>query len=267
VTFVRSRLDDDGVVHVTIDRDDLRNALSAPVVAELLEAFRSAADDDRVRAVVLTGAGRAFSAGADLPALHALAQSTLEANAADAQAYDDLFRTINECRHPVVARVNGSAIGGGAALVACADVAVCSADATLGFSEVQVGIAPAVVSTYVVPKIGHSAARWLLLTGERVDAETAMRLGLVHIVVESAGLDDAVARVVATLVAGGPGAQRATKKLLTTTWLRAGHDSYVDVARATAAEVRVSEEARRGIAALVDRTAQAPRRSSRPTDG
>lgn len=138
MTFVRVDKDDAGVVRVTIDRDDLRNALSAPVVAELLAAFRAAEDDDTVRAVVLTGAGRAFSAGADLPALHALAMSDLEANAGDARAYDELFRTINECRHPVVARVNGHAIGGGAALVACADVAVCASGARLGFSEVQV---------------------------------------------------------------------------------------------------------------------------------
>jgi methylglutaconyl-CoA hydratase len=253
VTYVRSERDERHVLRVTIDRDELRNALSAPVVQELTAAFRAAGADDTLRAVVLTGAGRAFSAGADLAALQALAESSLEANAMDAFANDQLFRAISECPHPVVARVNGHAVGGGAALVACADVAVCTADAKLGFAEVQVGIAPAVISTYVVPKIGHSAARWLFLTGERVDAITAQRVGLVHIVVDAADLDDAVERVVASLLTAGTHAQRATKRLVTNTWFEVERDDYVDHARDVAAQVRVSAEARAGIAALVAR--------------
>jgi methylglutaconyl-CoA hydratase len=239
------------IVRLTLNRDAVRNALSAGMMHELHSAFERLSTDRDVRAIVLTGVGRAFSAGADLDALAEVAAYSLERNVADSVANDALFRTIAGCPHPVIARVNGHAIGGGAALVACADIAVSSADAKFGFGEVRVGIVPAVISTFVVPKIGFSAARQLMLTGQQFDAFRALSIGLVHSVVESSGLDEAVEDVITEVCAAWPGAQREIKRLLNT-WPSRSTDDYRADAIETAARVRFSDEGRAGLTAFVD---------------
>jgi methylglutaconyl-CoA hydratase len=239
------------VVHVSLNRDAARNALSPAMMHELLAVFDQLVTDDGIRAVVLTGVGRAFSAGADLDALAEVAGYSLERNVTDSIANDLLFQTITNCPHPVIARVNGHAIGGGAALVACADIAIASTSALFGFGEVRVGIVPAVISTHVVPKIGFSAARRLMLTGQQFSADEARSIGLVHEVVEPAELDAAVERSITEVLAAWPGAQREIKRLLNT-WPATSTDDYRHDAITTAARVRYSEEGRRGLQSFVE---------------
>src|SRR5256884_850289 len=196
------------VLRVTLARPERRNAFDAAVIAELTEAFTDVGD---ARAVVLAGEGQSFCAGADVDWQRSAIDLSFEENVDDALRLYRMCETIDRCPAPVIARVHGYALGGGSALVACADVAIAAPDAVFGFSEVKLGIIPAVISPFVLPKIGAHARRYFL-TGERFDAETALRIGLVEEV--AADLDAAVERVVAELSTAGPEAVRDAKRLV-----------------------------------------------------
>ena len=200
---------DGGLLLITLARPETRNAFDAALIAELAEAF---VDVGKARAVVLAGDGPSFCAGADVEWMRASVDVDLEANIADANALRGMLEAIDRCPAPVVARVQGHALGGGAGLVACADIAVADERAVFAFSEVKLGIIPAVISPYALAKIGPSAARRYFVTGERFDAATALRIGLVHELAED--LDAAVERVVAELRTAGPEATRHAKKLV-----------------------------------------------------
>ena len=245
------------VVTITLGRPLARNALSPDLVEALHDTVSRVGADTRTRALVLTGAGSAFSAGADIGALAEMATYSLERNLADSRALDALFRAVDECPCPVVCRVNGAAVGGGAGLVACADVAVAARGAVFAFSEVRVGIIPAVVSTYVVPRIGVAWARRLLMTGERFDAERARSIGLVHEVVPAEDLDVAVAAVVDQILEGWPQAQRRIKGHLQWAFVTGGpeRDAVAAAAAEAAAAARTSDEAVRGLRAFVEQAA------------
>jgi len=236
------RIERDGeVLRVTLARPDRRNAFDASLIAELAEAF---VDVGRARAVVLAGDGPSFCAGADVDWMRASAGLSYEENVADANALRRMLESIDGCPAPVVARVQGHALGGGAGLVAAADVAIASSDATFAFSEVKLGIVPAVISPFALAKIGPGAARRWFVTGERFDAETALRIGLVSEVVDD--LDAAVDHVVAELLSAGPTAARWAKRLVrerpdgpeTARWI---------------AERRTSEEGQEGLAAFLEK--------------
>ena len=204
------RVERDGhILRVTMTRARQRNAFDAALIAELTEAFADVGD---TRAVLLAGTGRSFSAGADAEWMRSSIELSYEENVADARRLRRMLEAIDGCPAPVVARVQGHALGGGCGLVACADIAVAAEDARFAFSEVKLGIIPAVISPFVLAKIGPSAARRYFATGERFDAETALRIGLVHEV--AADLDAAVQRVLAELLSAGPEAARAAKKLV-----------------------------------------------------
>ncbi len=200
---------DGPVLRITLARPERRNAVDADLIAELAEAF---VDVGRARAVVLAGEGPSFSAGADVDWMRSSVDLSYEANVADANALRTMFEAIDGCPAPVVARVQGHALGGGAGLVAAVDVAVAAPDAVFAFSEVKLGIIPAVISPFALAKIGPSAARRYFVTGERFDAATALRIGLVHEV--ASDLDDAVDRVVGELLSAGPLAARWAKRLV-----------------------------------------------------
>src|SRR5205809_6180143 len=188
------RIERDGhVLRVTLARPERRNAFDAALIAELTEAFTDVGD---ARAVVLAGDGESFCAGADVDWQRASIDLSYDENVEDALRLYRMCETIDRCPAPVVARVHGYALGGGSGLVACADVAIAAPDAVFGFSEVKLGIVPAVISPFVLPKIGAHARRYFL-TGERFDAETALRIGLVEQI--AADLDPAVDRVVSAL--------------------------------------------------------------------
>ena len=199
---------DGSVLRITLDKPERRNAFDAQLIRELTEAFGDVGD---ARAVVLAGNGPSFCAGADVEWQRSSTDLTYDENVEDALRLFRMCETIESCPAPVVARVHGYALGGGSGLVACSDVAIASPDATFGFSEVKLGIIPAVISPFVLPKIGAHARRYFV-TGERFDAATAQRIGLVHDV--AADLDGAVATVVGELLTSGPEAARAAKALV-----------------------------------------------------
>ncbi len=236
------RLERDGAVQrVTLSRPERRNAFDATLIEELIGAFESVGD---ARAVLLSGEGTSFSAGADVEWMRASIDLTREENVADALRFRRLLEAIDGCPAPVVVRVHGHALGGGCGLVACSDVAIAAPDAIFAFSEVRLGIIPAVISPFALAKIGPGAARRYFLTGERFDASTALRIGLVH---EVAGdLDGAVERVVDALLAAGPQAVRAAKRLVL------DRPQGEETARRIA-ECRTSAEGQEGLRAFLER--------------
>jgi len=233
----------DNVLRVTLARPEQRNAFDAALIRELTEAFSDVGDD--VRAVVLSGEGSSFCAGADVEWQRASIELTFEENVEDALRLYRMLEAIDACPAPVVARVQGYALGGGSGLVACADVVVAAADATFGFSEVRLGIIPAVISPFVFAKIGTGAARHLFVTGERFDAQTALRLGLVHEVAED--LDASVEERVRAILASGPQATRAAKELA-----RGGPREGAELARIAAA-LRAGDEGQAGLRAFLEK--------------
>jgi methylglutaconyl-CoA hydratase len=236
------RVERDGpVLRVTLARPERRNAFDAPLIAELTEAFADVGD---ARAVVLAGEGESFCAGADVEWQRASIELSYEENVEDALRLYRMCEAIDGCPAPVVAHVHGYALGGGSGLVACVDIAVAADDAVFGFTEVRLGIIPAVISPFVFAKIGPGAARRWFLTGERFDAHVALRIGLVHEV--AAAPEEAVEGLVAALLAGGPGAVRAAKRL--------AHErpSGTEAAQMAAAR-RTSEEGQSGLRAFLDK--------------
>jgi len=245
------RVERDGpVLRVTLARPQRRNAFDAELIAELAEAF---ADVGEARAVVLAGDGPSFSAGADIEWMRASVELSEDENVAEALRLRRMLLALDSCPAPVLARVHGAAIGGAAGLVACADVAVAAEDAIFAFSEVKLGIIPAVISPFVLAKIGPSAARRYFLTGERFDAGTALRIGLVHEV--AADVDAACERVLGELLSGGPEAVRAAKRLVLDAPL--GDETAVRIA-----ERRASAEGQEGLRAFLEKRAPAWRSGS-----
>jgi methylglutaconyl-CoA hydratase len=206
------RIERDGaVLRVAMARPERRNAFDAALIAELTDAFADVGD---ARAVVLSGDGASFSAGADVEWMRSSVELSYEENVADALRLRAMLEAIDNCPAPVVARVQAHALGGGCGLVACSDVVVAEPAAVFAFSEVKLGIVPAVISPFALAKIGPSAARRYFLTGERFDAEVALRIGLVHEIADD--LDGAVETIVAELLSAGPEAVRGAKELART---------------------------------------------------
>lgn len=236
------RIERDGdVLRVTLARPESRNAFDAALIAELSEAF---VDVGPARAVVLSGDGPSFCAGADVEWMRASADLDREANLADATALRRMLEAIDSCPAPVVTVVHGHALGGGIGLVATSDVVVAEPRTVFAFSEVKLGIIPAVISPFALRKIGESAARRYFVTGERFHAETALRIGLVHEV--TAELDEALERVLAELRTAGPRAARHAKRLVL------DRPDGLETARRIA-ERRTSEEGQEGLRAFLDR--------------
>lgn len=247
------RLQQNGpVATVTLARPQVHNAFSPTMIEELSNAFSSLARDEAVRVALLASQGKSFSAGADLDWMKESVAYTEAQNIQDAQRMAHMFQTLDAFPKPLVVRVQGAALGGGVGLVACGDVVVATERALLGFTEVRLGIIPAVISPYVVGKIGASQARRYFLTGERFDAATARRLGLVHKVVPAAQLDEAVAVQLEALLKGGPRAQAEAKALVR---LVAGGDPgrLGEETAAHIARVRVGDEAQEGLRAFFEK--------------
>jgi methylglutaconyl-CoA hydratase len=230
------------VLRITIAKAERRNAFDAALIAELHEAFSDVGD---ARAVVLAGEGPSFSAGADVEWQRASIDLSFEENVQDALRLYRMLAAVDSCPAPLVARVQGFALGGGSGLVACADVVVAAPDATFGFTEVRLGIIPAVISPFVLAKIGAGAARRYFLTGERFDAQAALRIGLVHEVAED--LDGAVERIVSEILRSGPDATRAAKRLA-----RERPSEGEELAR-IAAGLRAGPEGQEGLRAFLEK--------------
>ncbi|MBV9718658.1 MAG: enoyl-CoA hydratase/isomerase family protein [Candidatus Eremiobacteraeota bacterium] len=244
----------DGIARVTLARPDVRNAFNAEVIEQLYHIFKRITAADDVRAVVLAGEGKVFCGGADINWMRSSLDLSFEANVVDAEHMSDMFRAIDNCPKPVIGRIHGAALGGGAGLAAVCDIAIASDDSVFGFTEVKLGIIPAVISPFVVAKIGPSHARALFLTGERFDALQAQAIGLVHQVVPNGDLDAAVDGRLSELHNAAPGAIAAAKLLLR----RVLDNSYADSRAITTqaiAKQRVSPEGQEGLRAFLERRA------------
>ena len=240
------RIERDGpVLRVTLARPERRNAFDAALIRELTDAFADVGD---ARAVVLAGEGESFCAGADVDWQRAAIDLSYDENVEDARRLYEMLAAIDRCPAPVVARVQGYALGGGSGLVCCADVAIAGDEAVFGFSEVKLGIIPAVISPFVFARIGTARARRLFLTGERFDAMTALRIGLVD--ETSTDLDGAVERVVAEVLSSGPEAVRAAKRLVREQ-PEAAELPHI------AARLRTSPEGQEGLRGFLDKRAPA----------
>jgi len=255
-------------VRVTLDRPDVHNAFNASLIAELQRIFAGLAREGptELRAVVLAGAGPSFCAGADVDWMRAALQLDVEANEHDAMAMADMLEAIDTCPVPVIARVHGPALGGGAGLCAVADLVVAEAGAKFGFTETRLGILPAVISPFVIARIGETHARALFPGGRRFDAIRAQRIGLVHEVVEGVeALDAAVDQAIADILASGPTAVRAAKSIVREV-RGLGHGSAKWHTARVIARQRVSEEAQEGFRAFTEkrRPAWAPDRGPDP---
>ncbi|HXJ35770.1 MAG TPA: enoyl-CoA hydratase-related protein [Candidatus Eisenbacteria bacterium] len=241
-----------GVLTLMLNRPEVGNALAPELIDGMEEALAFAAGESAVRVVVVTGAGKHFSAGADLNYMKAMRGAGHEANVADAKRTQRLFTGLAELPKPVVARVHGAARGGGVGLLAAADVVVASNAATFAFTEVRLGIIPAMIGPFVIARVGSSRARRLFLTAETFDAEQAEAWGLVDHAVPAEDLDAAVARVCADLVAGGPGALAEAKKLVRAIDATPA-DRIADLTAEWIAGLRAGDEGQEGMAAFLEK--------------
>ncbi|MGE7136558.1 enoyl-CoA hydratase-related protein [Luteibacter sp. NPDC031894] len=243
------------VAHLVMNRPEVHNAFDDGLIAELTAALAAVEADGGVRAVVLTGAGTSFSAGADLRWMRGMVQASEEENREDSLRLAALMRRLQFLTKPTIAKVNGATFGGGVGLVACCDIAIASDGAKFALSEVKLGLVPAVISPYVVAAIGLRHARRLFLTGEAFGATAALGMGLVHEIAPTEGLDGAVERVVGLLAKGGPVAQGEAKRLaLGMGGMDSGSMEQIDAENAALiARLRVSAEGQEGLTAFLEK--------------
>lgn len=243
-----------GRARVTLTRPAVRNAFNAELIARLRDAFSELAADPAVRVVVLAGEGKTFCGGADVNWMRGSLELSEAENVRDAEAMSDMYRAINDCPKPVIARVHGGALGGGAGLCAVADAVVAAEETVFGFTETKLGIIPAVISPFVLAKIGVSHARRLFLSGERFGARRAQAIGLVHEVVHEDALDGTVDAIAAEIESAGPGAVAAAKALIRSVSTASYEDSRGLTARAIAKQ-RTTPEGQEGLRAFLERRA------------
>jgi methylglutaconyl-CoA hydratase len=250
------RVERDGAfARVILARPEVRNAFNAALIDELRSTFEALAAEppDALRGVVLAGEGRTFCAGADVEWMRGAIGLSVEDNERDATAMQAMFAAIDACPVPVIARVQGAALGGAMGLCAVSDIVVATADATFGFTETRLGIIPAVISTFVLPKIGASHARALFATGQRFDADRAQRIGLVHeVVADASALDATIEALLEELRAAGPTAIRAAKSLVRTIG-ELGPDGARERTPGLIARQRTSPEGQEGLTAFLEK--------------
>jgi methylglutaconyl-CoA hydratase len=240
------------VVRVTLNRPEVRNAFNEQLIRELTAWAESIRPDGPARVAVLSGAGKVFCAGADLAWMAKTVAYSHEDNLRDARALSRMFETLDRLPIPLVGRIHGAALGGGIGLAAVCDIAVAAEDAVFGFTEVKLGIIPAVISPFAIAKIGRSAARELFLTGARFSAARAREIGLVHGVADAADLDRMVAKHVNDLLSSGPRAVAAAKALIATV-TASDADAATEHAVAAIARQRVSPEGQEGMRAFLEK--------------
>ena len=238
------------IARIALGRPERKNAFDADLIGQITVAVRDIRSS--IRAVVLQSDGDTFCAGADVEWMRGMADYSLDQNIADSTALAKMFRALYDLEMPLVARVQGAAIGGGAGLVAVADIAIASTDASFAFTETRLGILPAVVSPYVVRKIGPARATALFVTGSRIDAKRAHEIGLVERLVEPSDLDAAVGRVLDAIVSGGPKAVNAAKRLVREVEGRR-IDEVAELTVRRIAEIRVSHEGQEGLRAFLEK--------------
>ena len=256
---VKHEIDSRGVATITLNRPALHNAFDDQVIESLSSLFTEFQDTPEIRVVVITGAGKSFSAGADINWMKKVAELDKEENKRDALRLAEMFANLNALPKPTIARVNGAAFGGGVGLVACCDFAVANREAKFALSEVKLGLVPAVISTYVIDAIGFRQARRFFLSGETFSAAMAKHIGLVHETVEKEKLDAAVSDQVKRLLQAGPLATQRCKQLVfDIAGVNPGNAREIMERNAELiAELRVSDEGRQGLLAFLEKRSPA----------
>lgn len=242
-----------GVARLTMNRPDVRNAFNAELIDAICDAMGRLNADPAVRVVVITGEGSAFSAGADINMMREAAGYSPAENKDDARRLAHMLTAIHDCAKPTIARINGPAMGGALGIVAACDVAVAAEEAIFAFTEVRVGLIPAVISPFVVRAMGPREARRFFLTAERFDADTAKRIGLVHMVAMGAQLDATVAGVVDDILKASPSALREAKELVRAVAFSPLSDATMETVAGIIARVRASDEGVEGLTAFLEK--------------
>lgn len=250
---VLTEIDPRGVASLILNRPEVHNAFDDVLIARLTDALTALAGNDDVRVVKLVGRGKSFSAGADLNWMRRMAGYSREQNLEDARRVAHMLHTLATFPRPTVAVVHGHAFGGGVGLIACCDIAVAGEHARFSLSEVKLGLIPATISPFVLEAVGPRQARRLFLSAERFDADTAMRLGLVHDVSPADGLEDAVEALIGQLLENGPHAMAAAKRLVNAVAKRPIDEAVLADVAERIAEQRASEEGREGVAAFLEK--------------
>ncbi len=245
---------DHGVATVTMNRPDVHNAFNEQVIAQMTAAFEKAGADAAVRAVVLRGNGKSFSAGGDMNWMKRSATYSFEQNVADAMGLAKLLKTINTLPKPTIALVQGNAFGGGVGLTACCDIAIAEEGTRFCLSEVRIGLIPSIIAPYVIAAIGERQARRYFMTAERFDARVAERLGLVHEVCAQGGLDAAKDKILAALSDGAPSAQARGKKVILEIAKKPIDDAVIKFTAEQIAEARASDEGKEGLSAFLNKS-------------
>ena len=246
-------IDDLGVARVRLNNPDKHNAFDDQIIDELTEAFVAIADNSNVRVMVLGSEGKSFSAGADLEWMKRMASYSYDENLRDASALALMLKTLNEIPQPTIARVQGAAFGGAVGLVSCCDMAVAASAASFSLSEVKIGLVPATISPYVIAAIGQRAVRRYFVTAERFDAHRAMEIGLVNEVVDAEQLDQEIDRLIDALLANGPQAIIAAKRLVFDIAGKPIDQQLIDSTCETIAAIRVSEQGQEGLQAFLEK--------------
>ncbi len=237
---------------IIFNRPEIHNAFNSTLITEMSEAFYAVSKDKTIRAVVLTGAGKSFCAGADLNWMKAVKEQGYETNLNEANSLADLFYQIYTCPLPVIGKINGAAIGGGTGFVALCDIAIAAKSAVFSFSEVKIGLVPACVSPYVIKKMGEGRARELFISGERMNADRALEVGLVNKVVDDDKLDDEVDKLLEMIISSGPCAVAMAKKLIGEV-SSMGPDEFKSYTAEMIARLRVSEEGQEGMDSFLNK--------------
>ncbi len=250
---VLSAIDPSGTATVTLNRPDIHNAFDDALIAGLTAELTALREDEAVRAVVLAGAGKSFSAGADLNWMRRMADYSEHENREDALALGGLFSTIRFLPKPTIARVHGAAFGGALGLIGACDIAIAADEAVFAISEAKLGLIPAVISPYVIAAMGERQARRYALTGERFGAAEALSTGLVHQVVAADELDGAIRTITDELAKNGPNAMAEIKSLIAAVAGRSIDAALIEETAERIARVRAGEEGREGVGAFLDK--------------
>jgi len=242
----------DNIAYVLFNRPEIHNAFNSTVISEMSDIFYQIAKDESLRAVVLTGAGKSFCAGADLNWMKSIKEQGYETNLNESNSLADLFYQIYTCKLPVIGRINGAAIGGGTGFVALCDIAIAAKSAVFSFSEVKIGLVPACIGPYVIDKMGEGKVRELFITGERMSAERALQVGLVNKVVDDGQLDQSVNELLNTIISSGPNAVAMAKKLINEV-SSMSPEEFRPFTAEMIARLRVSEEGQEGMDAFLNK--------------
>ncbi len=246
-------IDQRGVATVSLNRPELHNAFNDALITDLIKCFRELENNNSVRVVVLTGEGKSFCAGADLNWMKAMKDYSFEENVKDSQNLAELFQTINAFSRPVIGRINGHALGGGAGLVACCDYVLAVDTANIAFTEVRLGLIPAAISPFVIAKIGESHARASFLSGAKINMSRAFVMGLVHQVTTLERLDQDLELVLADFLLAGPNAARSAKELVREVVNAPTKEAVRDYTCSAIAKARASEEGQEGMSSLLEK--------------